>query len=529
MKNRLFIYMLFASLVILASGCSDELDDRYNNPEKSTEASIPGFFTTMLNNNRVRPSYWNVRTFLLLQPAIYTQTAFFSNSSAKYQESTSYTQQYWNNFYVNNSNGSGVLSTYTAMEVTYDALGDADKTSMDLFMNAGKLVLIDEASKMIDMWGDIPFSEAGSLETSSLIANAAFDDQQALYTEFIADLKEIASYFGTASENATFSKYDILLSGSVSNWQRYANSLRLRLLMRISNVDESTAQTEVTEMLSNSSTYPLVDGGNNGDYSPASDDILLQPLTDYTDNLNSALTELPSHYAPDYMLNTVMKPTDDPRIPVIFDKYGKTSGSDFTPNTDYAAMPITFTSAEIDANYMYYSIVDSTTFLQNPQLPGIVITASEVNFLKAEAFERWGGGDAQEAYETALKQSVTFYYYLNNLNTTGLTTLSKPDDSVVDDFVASAAYTGTSAEKLGKIWTQKWVHFGFLQSVQAWSEYRRTGYPELTFPTATLVGYENPPVRLLYPDDEKSYNSANYEAVKDQDTRDTNIFWDVNN
>ena len=530
MKNKFLLYIFIASFAILASACTDELEDRYNNPEKSTEASIPGFFTRMLNNDRVRPNYWNVRTFLLMQPAVYTQTAFYSNTSGKYQANTSYTQEYWNNFYVNNGNGSGVLSTYRAMQVAYNALGETEKADMELFMNAGRLVLIDEASKMVDMWGDIPYSEAGSLETSSVIDNAAFDDQQALYSEFIAELKEIGTYFNSTTATPTFSKYDILLRGSVNKWCCYANSLRLRLLMRISEVDEATAQQEITTMLNDPMSYPLADGNNDANYNPDNSDILLQPLTDYTDNLNNALTELSSHYAPDYMLNTVMLPTNDPRIPVMFDKYGKTVSGEFVPNDDYAAMPITFTSNEVDNNYMNYSILDSTTFLQNPALPGIIITASEVNFLKAEAYERWGGGNAEEAYTTAVEQSVNFYYYLNNLNTTGLTTLDKPADSVVEDFATNtdAAYSGTSEEKLEKIYTQKWLHFGFLQSIQAWSEYRRTGYPNLNFQDATQVGYETPPTRLMYPSDESSYNSANYEAVKEEDTRNTKIFWDAN-
>jgi hypothetical protein len=234
------------------------------------------------------------------------------------------------------------------------------------------------------------------------------------------------------------------------------------------------------------------------------------------------------HYAPDYMLNTVMLPANDPRIPVVFDKYGATSGKVFTPNKEYKAMPISFNTEETNTNYMYYSILDSTTFLQNPALPGMVMTASEVNLLKAEAFERWGGGDAKAAYDNALKQSVSFYYYLNNLNTTGLKTVAKPNDSVVEDFVnnANVAYSGSSSEKLAKIYTQKWTHFGFLQSIQAWSEYRRTGFPQLTFAAASSVGYEHPPVRLLYPSSESTYNSANYKLVQPKDTRNTKVFWD---
>jgi hypothetical protein len=90
------------------------------------------------------------------------------------------------------------------------------------------------------------------------------------------------------------------------------------------------------------------------------------------------------------------------------------------------------------------------------------------------------------------------------------------------------AYAGTTDEKLAKIWTQKWVSFGFIQSVQGWSEVRRTKYPQLTFvPDNSTSGSVNPPARLVYPDAEKVYNATNYEAVQSKDTRDTKIFWDV--
>jgi hypothetical protein len=138
--------------------------------------------------------------------------------------------------------------------------------------------------------------------------------------------------------------------------------------------------------------------------------------------------------------------------------------------------------------------------------------------------------DAQAAYETAVKQSVAFYYYLNSLNTTGGAVLAPPTLEEVNTFVdaSTIAYTGGTTAKLALIWTQKWLHLGFLQSTQAWAEYRRTNYPQLTFPSATLSGYERPPLRLVYPSNEKSYNTENYQAVQPADTRDTRIFWDVN-
>jgi hypothetical protein len=281
-------------------------------------------------------------------------------------------------------------------------------------------------------------------------------------------------------------------------------------------------------MLSDQTGFPLVDGGNVGAYNPANTDILLQPLTNSTSDLHDAFFE-GSWYATDYMLNTVMVPANDPRIPVLYEKFGRTVAGKFVQNPTYKAMPITFTTAQQESEFANYAVLDSGTFVFNQKLPGILITASEVNLLKAEAFERWGSTtDAKAAYDVALRQSVAFYYYLNNLNPGAYVKEELPTTAIVDAWVntSTAAYTGTSADKLTKIYTQKWAHFGVLHSTEAWSEYRRTGFPVLTFPTnGKQVGYETPPTRLVYPSKEKTLNSVNYQAVQAKDTRKTKIFW----
>jgi hypothetical protein len=279
-------------------------------------------------------------------------------------------------------------------------------------------------------------------------------------------------------------------------------------------------------MLSNPASYPLIDGGNVGIYSPANTDVLLQALTTNTSStLYSALTEIDSYWAPDYKVNKLMVPAADPRLPVMYDKYGATVNGKSIPNKTYRAMPISYTNAQQDTAFVNYSIVDSTTFLNNIKMPGIVITATEVNLLKAEAYERWGLGDPQAAYNTALTQSIYFYYYLNGL---GGGTVAFPSAAAIAAFLANPtiSYTGTQTQKLALIYNQKWLHYSFLQSDEAWTEYRRTKYPQLTFPTETLNGYQTPPNRLLYPSVETAYNT-NYSSVKANDTRTNKIFWDV--
>ena len=534
--NKQVLYIITIVILVTTSltGCRKKLADLYYDPDQTTQPSIEQFFTQLINNNRVRPSYWEMRTFVVMHTGIYTQSVSYLNAITAYQQNANYTQDKWNDFYragTTEKGSGGVMALYRLIEKLYGSItNESEKANMEVFLMAARIVLYDQTSQIVDMWGDIPYSEAGSVNTSDQIVMAKFDQAADIYNSIIDGLKDAANYFSNLQISTTaqslFSKQDILLGGQLDKWQRYANSIRLRLLMRISYFDEAKAKTEVLNMLNNPSLYPLADGSST--YTPATTDILLQQLSLHNDDLHLALTEVFNYSAPDYLLNTVMKPCNDPRIPVLFDKYGRTVGNQFIPNTDYNGLPVNLTAEAQQQSLGSYAIVDSATFLYNTSLPGIVITASEVNFLKAEAFERWGGGDAAAAYETAVRQSVIFYYYLNGLNKTTRTPLSLPADAAIDAFLQTdpIKYTGTSDEKLAKIWVQKWVHFGFLQSIESWAEYRRTKYPQLKFYPSTLPGYELPPSRLVYPASETSYN-ANYASVKSKDIRTGKIFWDM--
>ncbi len=530
-----YIISLLLLIAVTAGSCGKKLAELYNDPDQTVQPSIEKFFTEMLNNNRVRPSYWDMRTFVAMHTGIYTQSLGYLNYTTAYQQNAGYTQDRWNDFYrpsnsVNGGDG-GIMAHYRLIESLYESMQNgAQKTNTAVFYMAAKVVMYDQASQIVDLWGDIPFSEAGNVNTTGSVAPPKFDNAADIYDAILDGLKEAALYFSNSqispATQTLFSKQDILLNGQFEKWQRYANSIRLRLLMRISFVNEAKAKTEVLEMLNNPSLYPLVDGGTN--YAPLFTDVLLQPLTNYVDDLHNALTEVFNYMAPDYMLNTAMIPCNDPRIPVLFDKSGRLIGDVVILNTSYKAMPATDNPETQQVNIGRYAVLDSATFLFNTKLPGIVITSAEVNFLKAEAWERWGGGNAHAAYETAIRQSIAFYFYLNSLNTVTRMPLILPSSAAIDVFLQrnQIKYSGTTSEKLTKIWIQKWLHFGFLQSVQGWAELRRTKQPVLQFYPSTLPGYEAPPSRLVYPASETSYNT-NYASVRDKDVRTGKVFWDV--
>lgn len=524
-------------MVVGLSSCEDKLEEQYVNPEKTSEASIGKFFTTMLDNRRVRADYWNIRTFLVMHPGVYTNAVSYVNGPKRYQQQLNYLNDFWKDYYTPNyfdqgrvtGGAGGIMAHMREIEKEYNTLSSEEQQNADVYLHAARVVFYDQTAQMVDLWGDIPFSEAGMLNLTGETTPAKFDSAEEIYASLLNGLKESADYFANASPNslvtAAFSKQDILLQGSLDKWRRYANSLRLRLLMHTSFQNEDKAKTDVLEMLNAPANYPLVDEANYN--------VLLSPLSNYTDFMRNAVTELNSHAAPQFLVEQVLKPASDPRIRVLFDK---NVTKEKVYNVDYFSMPPNIPSSVQEANIAdgRYAILDSATFLFNTAFPGIVMTASEVNFLKAEAFERWGStGDAEVAYEKAVTQAVKFVFYLNTLGAP-FTEEEDPESAVTEAEITTllnsptVAYTGSMPEKLAKIGTQKWVSLGFMQSIEGWTEFRRTNYPALSFvPDNSTPGSEMPPARLLYPGDEKVYNATNFEAVAAKDTPETTIFWDV--
>lgn len=523
-------FTIFLLLVVMIStSCQDELADRYLNPDKTNTPTIDKFFTSLLNNNRVRPSYWEVSTFVNWHIGVYTQSVGFLNSQSVYQQNESYIQDRWNDFYRPSANGAGVVAHFRQMESTYAALSETEKSANLVYLRLAQVVLYDQVTQMVDLWGDVPFSDAGMLNKTGDVIYPVFDDAREIYQYAIDRLKDVAGYLSSAklsqAEQLLLSRQDILLGGELDQWRRYANALRLRLLMRISFVDEARARSEVMAMLADPDNFPLL---KDTDYNPSTSDILLAPLSNYTDDLHAAFADWTNYPAPYFMLEEVLKPAEDPRIPVMFDKFGSELNNQFTPNETFNAMPLDLPRVEQQAVLGKYAIIDSTTFLYNSNLPGVIMTASEVNFLKAEAFQRWGGGDAGSEFRKGIMHSIKFYYYLNNLNRTR-PVLEPPTQQMIEAFLDESKpvrFEGDEDDKLKMIWTQKWVHFGFLQAPQRWAEQRRTSFPRLQFFPSGLTGYETPPRRLTYPVSERTFNS-NYQRVAAGDLRDSRIFWDV--
>ncbi|SEW23203.1 Susd and RagB outer membrane lipoprotein [Chitinophaga sp. YR573] len=527
MKRLLINTALLMLLVGTFSSCKKKLEDDYLNPELTTTGSLSKLFSGMFMNKRIHPSYWDYYTFVMPTTAAFTQLTALVPGNQMYVPNTSYTEGRWTDFYNGsvdagqdyNYSGPGILNSYREMQTSLGALSASQQQQQQVFLKCAQVLVYDQTAQLIDLWGDIPFSQASSLNADRTIKPAPFDDAAALYDTLISGLKDLNTYFDTvtvvSSVSSELTKADLMYAGNISYWQRYANSLRLRLLMRISNVSESKAQTAITTMLSDAATYPMIDDNTENATFKMSPTAVRSDLRDVFTDFG---------YAPDYLLNTVMVANSDPRTAVIFDA-NKING--------YKGVPYNVTNTEYEAGG--YATYDSATFYYNYNVPGVMFTAAEVSFLKAEAGERWGVGSAQTSYETGINQSIGFWYGINQSRIlrdgtpTQWPVETSPTAAAITTYLAmpAIAYSGTTTEKLNKIYLQKWVNFSVLQAGQAWAELRRTDYPVLSFATAGNSTASAPPVRLLYPSTEKLYNTANYNSVSAKDTRDTKIFWDV--
>lgn len=222
-----FRYIGFAFLASLGvMSCSEtDFEDNYYDPEKSVTASVEKLYTGLLYNNNLEnrnttfPRYWNLFTFQIPMLGTYSQTNGYTNGQKIYEQATAYNQDRWDYYYT------AFISNYREMENHYNSIEDAEqKEQFRLFMETGKVHLYDQTSQMVDIWGDIPFSEAGGLiTTGGDIIRPKYDKAEDIYMTMIDDLKNIAdflnSYEPIAFYKAAFDNADILNQGDIEKWK----------------------------------------------------------------------------------------------------------------------------------------------------------------------------------------------------------------------------------------------------------------------------------------------------------------------
>lgn len=367
-------------------------------------------------------------------------------------------------------------------------------------------------SYITDVWGDVPYSEA--LRGDSGVITPKYDAQKDIYTGLFADLNAAVTAMAAAPAGAAkLGAADPFFSGNALGWQRFANSLRLRLAMRLANVDATTAQAQIQAAL-------IAPGGV--DSSNADNARFPWPGDGVYDNPWMVNFRTRDDHRMSNTLMNEMLPRNDPRIPVF------AQPTVANPSV-YAGMPNALTQSGASAYFTISSrpgaVFYGATVYSCPtcgartgaKFPSFAMTYAEVSFTLAEAAERgWITGTAASLYNQAIQASMAQW---------GVT-----DATAISTFLADTAiaYKG-GTPGLRQIALQKWIAL-YTNGVQAWAEWRRTCVP------ATLVpgpySLENSvPRRYQYSVREASVNGANVAAAiarQGPDVFSTRMYWDNN-
>ncbi|WET70297.1 SusD/RagB family nutrient-binding outer membrane lipoprotein [Sphingobacterium sp.] len=527
-KKHILLAGLCAAGITAITSCSkSSFDELYRDPGKISEVSADKQFAGITYSYRelVVPSYWNYFVILRSTANRYVQATGWANENNQLIPGGASTQDRWNTYYAG-------LAQYREFEKVYTALPEAERTQLRIFYLAAKIFFYDQTQQVVDLHGDIPWSQAGMLSTNGgnyPSSYAKYDTAEEIYKAMLDDLKAISTELNTlpaltSGVSTSFKTQDLINKGDITLWKKYCNSLRLRMLTRVSAASTFTARAnqELADIIGNQSTYPLtLTNADNIDISVfnSGSDINARGFRDGLESWNANI-------AGKVMIDNMVSKAD-PRLPFIFEPGQGANGA-------YIGLDQSLTSAEqtalisgTPANPSKIAIYNRSTYSRNEYFPGLLITASEVNYLLAEYYNRTGNNAAaKSAFEQGVKQSIALFPAIRALSKDNTTTAAaQPTDAQINTYISNIGW-GTNNIQL--IATQKWLHFNVIQPLQSWAEVRRLNYPVFTFRTEVSDIQKTVPTRWNIPATEVNLNGTNYDAVKSKDKLDTKIFWDVN-
>jgi Starch-binding associating with outer membrane len=407
----------------------------------------------------------------------------------------------WDDAYLN-------LKNYSVMESL--ALTDSTQT---YYGAIGTIMSAFVYQRIVDLYNNAPYSQA--LSTSN--TTPAYDDGSSIYSSSITQIdsaigvinKELVNPNSVAENPGS---YDVMFKGNMSKWVKFANTLKLKMLMRLTQTASGPAliQSELAADSTGSFLGPGEDAAVNPGYSTASN-AQENPLyldIAYTNTGSPGTNNVywrANSYAVAFYTNN-----NDPRdsafyLPtqttgtIVGRDLGSTSGVEGNSNISAVNGPGVAGSASQNA---------------------IMIGAFESLFLQAEAAQRGfitkGAPDAGKLYQAAVEESFTYLKVANAV-------------SSADNYIKQANNLTNylnSPDKLKTLITQKWAACNTIDPLESFSDWRRLGIPtdlpvsDYPGSTATHVPY-----RFLYPTSEDSYNAAQVSKEGNIDIFTSKIFW----
>ncbi len=453
--GKLFAFTFLT--IFLMVGCTDEFGEINTDPDRAKDAPATNVLAFLLRyHSDTFYDAWNNMN----EPETYgghlAKIQYIDEARYNYRPGVVENKWYYTYIQLNNVNE---IKKKAKAEEANNLLGVAKVMEVNIFQIA------------TDTWRDVPFTDALKMADGVLLPS--YDKQEDIYPALLDTLKEANTLMASGIDN--LGEGDVLFNGDVMKWRKFANSLRLRLAMRISGVDAGRAKSTVEAIMGNLNQNPIMESNDDNAF------FWYPGANPYEEPWYEDSKTRDDHGMSDILINA-MKERNDPRLPV----YAKPAASDgeyrgFTIGG--TAQPNLATISRIGDRFRY-----------DPKGFAPYMRYAETMFHVAEAALKGYnvGMTAEEAYTKAVTAS---------LEENGIAQVD------IDAYLAgAAAFDGT----LEQIYWQEWIAL-FKQGMEAWSLYRRTGVPTTHYvaPGSAYTGHNSPPFRYPYPQNELTLNGAN--------------------
>jgi len=486
--KKLHIIIVSAALLALGS-CKKSLDINHN-PNNATNASPELVLPNALKVTADQP----VIGFTFLQ-----EWMGYWAPSGSYAAGPGDVASYLE---TNTGTGTGFFGTAYHNLEDYDYVEKQGVAQNKPFYEAAAKIMKAYVFQMlVDTYGDVPYTQA--LQGTNII-QPKYDKAQDIYDSLINNLDAAVTLMQRPDATAA-SNSDIMFGGNTSNWIAFDNTLKLRMLVRLSNVtaDAGMIQTEIGKITSNGFGFLTADAGVNPGY--ANNSGQQNPVYGFFVTLTGLPTsggQADFFRAAQYAIST-LKNLNDSRL-----------NSIYAPGTSGMVGTIEGGTNNLGGGA---SATIGPGILKSVSQPSILISAAESYFLQAEAISRgWLGGNLITTFDNGVQASFTF---LGAGDATSYYT--QPDK------MANIAICVTPGEKLACIIRQKWIAEDGVLPFEAWCDYRRLMLPA-DIPIS-VSSYKAPgaviPQRIIYPESEYQDNATNVNTEGNIDPQTSKIFW----
>jgi hypothetical protein len=508
MKMKYIYSKVLCGLLISASlqSCDDYLDvnDDPNNPSSenvnpeivlaATQVYTYGVLAGNVSSANPNAVQENMNQLGNLMMNNWTRDVGASNSSYYFNE---HTYNVTSDFY------SGIFENLYLRTSNYTFIQNTTKPGYDNYKAISKILKTFYFQYLVDLYGNIPYSEAHKRGNN---LTPKYDDALTIYRELVVQIDEAITLIDNAP-SGTFNPgdNDVMLHGNMEMWKKFANTLKLRILLRESGraASASYITTMMTELQSSGAEFLGPDDNvtiNPGFSASANKQngfaaMFLNTNDEFKNNWSSTAA---TKYTVTYLTSTF-----DTRLTRI---YSATSAGAGTYNGHQQGDVLNTLT-----NYPVSHV--GPGLLSNSSQDGLVFTATESLLLQAEAVQRgYLTGSAKSLYESAVTES----YKLLGLNGSAASAYyNQPINLVGWD---------ASTNKIEAIINQKWIALNGINGGETWIENTRTGYPAHV-PLSTVAPGTSRPIRLLYPSSEIAGNTANVPQQNESEAFTSKIFW----